>query len=100
MNAKEILVAARKRIEKKENWFGGDNQLNDIERQTCAGIALGCTSYDCEPAAAVLARVINGSSTESFEDSARIIVDYNNSHTHAEVLATFDRAIELAEHLQ
>ena len=76
------LRAARRRIEREEDWcgcgpFGPGNAV-------CAHVAVMLTSGDWGLVLGVLRKSLPAGGT---------IHAYNDSHTHAEVLALFDRAI-------
>lgn len=87
---KEILIAARKLIEKKESWFGGD-RFSESGDEKCALLAIADTEYsDWEQAADYLGHTVNNKKITS---DRMALVNFNNTHTHAEVLAAFDKAI-------
>ena len=84
----EVLTEARRLIEDEANWFGGGEAT---AKRCCALGAIGRageTSNEYIAARNALARIIG---SENNPGSA--IVDFNDSHTHAEVLDLFDRAI-------
>lgn len=99
----EILIEARKLIEKPENWTQG------VDARDSRGIAV---DYDhggavCWCAAGAISRI--GKMSDAVGDAERtmrlaigfgFISSFNDSRTHAEVLAAFDRAIEAAKHLE
>lgn len=88
MNTKDILIAARARIENKTNWFGGDEPLRDDSiDQRCAIMAINDI---CPAETDDYGRVRNALKRGMYASS---VVEFNDSHTHAEVLAAFDRAI-------
>ncbi len=111
MTPLEILIAARKLIEKEENWLQGiDAKTADgnmcsathpAARMFCASGALAnvCNYYYHETRKA--GRFLNKAAGTPDEGANEIVgcpyIIYNDSHTHAEVLAMFDRAIELAK---
>lgn len=81
MNHAEQLREARNLIDKPEKWSGAkynDHGRITAEQALSEACAINCWSY--------LERAMG-------ED----IVQFNDTHTHAEVLAAFDRAIKLAE---
>lgn len=89
MNAVECLVAARKRLENPENWGKGAD-LADREK-TCALLAMCVTDRDSGAVASatrIFRNVVNSQSIATWNDAPE--------RTHAEVLAAFDKAIELA----
>jgi hypothetical protein len=95
MNTVEILKAARAKIEKEENWCQGayardadDNDVDDKSPRACRWCAWGALN--------VIENVM-------FSDvgynalveycSGQGVGGFNDTHTHAEVLALFDKAI-------
>jgi hypothetical protein len=80
----DVLLGARKLIEKEENWCPGRDHV-----RRCALLAIADT-----------ADAINVSSFEAEATFREVIgsegiAGWNDSRTHAEVLAVFDKAIEL-----
>lgn len=94
---KDILLAARKLIENEDDWFGGSrNPVTQTEH--CAMLALNAVEPNWDryaEAITALAAVCAPSKRGGFTEE---VVAFNNSHTHAEVLAAFDRAIALSDH--
>lgn len=99
MTTLEVLVAARKLIEKPENWL-----RNEVEvRRPDGSDAFCAVGAICKVARAqtpnitfaildVLAGVMPGAEVHLL--SANVLGKFNDTHSHAEVLALFDRAIE------
>lgn len=101
MKTKEILIAARAKIERPETWtqgtFSRNSRGEDISSPKSKNAVCWCSlgaiiaeapSYDDELyAAKILSLVINNHS----------IAQFNDSSTHTEVLAAFDRAISLVD---
>jgi hypothetical protein len=90
MTTKEILIAARKRIEDPKNWVKG--QLRDGD----AVCALGAL-YEVAPDRSSLQSPVYlayEALTNLIPGAAPQLGNFNDQHTHAEVLALFDRAIE------
>lgn len=97
MTVKEVLIAARAKIADPANWT-----QHDYARRKC-GYAVNPTSTyaECWCAIGALAAVIGDTvraekSVPYFElrDAMGLdIDDFNDTHTHAEVLAKFDEAI-------
>lgn len=86
--ALQILIAARALIEKPENWCKGEYQKGDA---CCALGAIHrvknenpCVFSDSGPEYSALCIAMDGASINYF----------NDIHTHAEVIAAFDKAIE------
>lgn len=94
---KDVLIKARKLIENRENWWDGHSQHK--QGKNCAITAIGkvcdakygifhTTRHD-EPCIAL---------AEALQlDSAFRLTQWNDSSTHEEVLAGFDRAIQMTE---
>lgn len=94
MTTLETLKAARKKIEKPENWTQGElarsAKGNGVRPESslavcwCASGAMMSIDKDC-----------------SFRDLAAVIDNwipvFNDTHTHSEVLAAFDAAISKLE---
>jgi hypothetical protein len=82
-----ILIAARERIEDPENWCQRDLTRG---KAMCAYAALsrasGTETEACRAAFDLLVKGMNAWS----------VSEWNDTHTHAEVLAAFDRAIALS----
>lgn len=103
MNAVDILRAARAKISDPQNWTREESARDDagypVEPLShdavcwCArgAISAAAKSGDEFQASNVLRRAIR----EQAPDGR--ITDFNDKHDHAEVLAAFDRAIQLAE---
>lgn len=92
---KEVLIAARKKIEKEEKWVrgGAGAGLDDCHCcQTAISAVVG--TQQARPALVVFARQIGGTDNYYLSD----IWHWNDdpTRTHAEVLAAFDKAIEAA----
>lgn len=89
-STKQILIDARKLIEKPENWIQGDFKN---ENGICATQSLFQSGVNSEgwfanhPAYRALRNAMGG---------VNQVCAYNDTHTHAEVLAAFDKAIEEA----
>ncbi len=81
----DVLRAARAKIEKPENWCQGSFRNGHAY---CALGAVRESSYG-------VIRYIEA--CDVLERLAGPIPKYNDSHTHAEVLSLFDRAIATAE---
>ena len=94
MTTVEVLRAARALIDTPEKWWGGgENSGMGI----CAMLAVRrVTDKSWNPASRALIRAIGG---DAGHISLEPIFDFNDSHTHAEVMAAFDAAIanELAK---
>lgn len=98
MTTLEILRAARKRIELPEHWcqnrMAHDSQLRGcdaLDEQAVAWCAYGALQPDPDDAGLDALAIAMGT---------KLVSRFNDSHTHAEVLAAFDRAIvsEEAKH--
>jgi hypothetical protein len=86
MSVLETLIKARALIEKPEMWAGSDSALG--LGTNCATTAIG-QSYAAHTAFAV------ANSLPTVQQGAfGAVIDFNDTHSHAEVIAAFDRAIE------
>lgn len=102
--AKEILIAARKKIEKPENWTQGQAARN--KSQSWCDPTYDFATCWCA-LGAIRSIVGKGSEADaSFVDAYKELVKvsedrfigaFNDTHTHAEVLALFDKAIANAD---
>lgn len=104
MTTKEILIAARAKIEREENWtrgayardWAGGVRLPQSEAAVCF-CALGavrsvqCHYEEGDRAIFALRHEISGTPVSDFND--------NPATTHADILALFDRAIRKAGEL-
>lgn len=102
MNIKEILIAARAKIERPENWtkgvFARDPQGRDVAPTsktavcwcTIGAITATGVGYDDEALASNYLR-------REIDTHDKSIWKFNDTSTHAEVLAMFDRAISVSE---
>lgn len=97
MNIYETLVAAKKLIENPENWLQGEYcNGKDIDVSTCfcsigavkKVLGHAALSSDRNPATEALGAGFGGFS---------YIAIYNDFHSHAEVMAMWDKAIEKAK---
>jgi hypothetical protein len=96
MTSREILVTARRKIENPINWCRGS--FSNAGQAYCAVGAVRLSDPECN------GWVLCESKVERFlRKTVRQLTNgendhvgmYNDNHTHAEVLAMFDRAIEL-----
>jgi len=86
MTTREILEAAKARIDKPQKWTRGVGASEDKKR-VCAYIAVEDVWADKSTRLAAI-RLLRG--------SAGRLIAFNDEHKHAEVMALFDRAIEAA----
>jgi hypothetical protein len=89
----EILRAARGLIDAREAWFGGTDALPPAgQPRHCALMAVQAVAHGIgrRESSDALARVMG-------VEFGFKIPEFNNSRTHAEVLAAFDTAIADAE---
>lgn len=95
MTTREILIAARKRIEDPKDWAGamGEKLGRDTD---CAVTATDLDDISWGERFGAIEALVEQISGAREGDPALAIIDYNESHTHAEVLALYDRAIEAA----
>lgn len=86
MTTREILVKARKQIERPERWAGSTTDLIN-RRCECAVTAIAAVAPDD------MERIVR----EAFHMPSFRLIEFNDSHSHAEVLAAFDKAIAECE---
>lgn len=101
MTTKEVLIAARAKIAKPEQWIQG-YYAKDADGKEANPFSTEATCY-CV-LGALIASVTDGFICSNAADAIRDQIDcpistWNDdpSRTHAEVLAVFDRAIEAVE---
>lgn len=100
MTTSEVLRKARALIEKPENWTQrevardarGKPIWNPRDERVCKRCTLGAVDAVAESYEQALAM-----RTVLWEACSMSITDFNDTHTHAEVLSLFDRAIAAAE---
>lgn len=86
LTVREVLVAARKLIKKPEDWVSNP-YANGWDERNCALTAI------CE-ATSKFPEAIERAAIAAVEDAiANELMRFNDTHTHAEVLAAFDKAI-------
>jgi hypothetical protein len=101
MDAVEILKAAKAKIENPANWTQGEFARDENGNKLMSGYSegavcfcslgaieavIGTDFFDAEKAYMTIDEVMGGS-----------VANYNDNHTHEEVLSAFDKAIKLAE---
>lgn len=99
MKLSEVLRSARAKIEKAENWTQGE-----IARDTRGRCNPKSPNAECWCAVGSI-DVVTGYDVDDYGDSLEILETlagmaldhFNDTHTHAEVLSLFDRAIAAAE---
>lgn len=101
MNTIEVLRAARELISDSARWTKGTS-ARDINGQKCeisrgvSWCALGAADkFSAGRGAAGAA--LHAALASMPGNELRMVTSYNDSHTHAEVLALFDRAIAAEE---
>jgi hypothetical protein len=87
MTTREVLVGARKLIEKPERWASAGPELLDGERHCAltAVMTVAPTLFLGERARSALQAQARDS-----------VAHFNDTHSHAEILDLFDKAIEAA----
>jgi hypothetical protein len=102
MKESERLRAARKLIEKPENWMQGgyaDNPHNGLAN-ACRFCSIGAvlrvrgeevTALDFNSTSRYLQRVLDNMNEGS------CVADFNDNHSHSHVMELFDAAITIAE---
>lgn len=91
--AARVLIAARKLIEKPENWRQGGYGFSMAPMPHCA---LGAMIVASRRESILLAGPARVAEDIMREVVGGCIMRFNDTHTHAEVLRAFDKAIELA----
>jgi len=89
MGVREVLISARSRIADPDNWcqFTGMRHGPTGRIQMCAhqAIMADCYGHMLNEASRAIQREIHGQQS---------IASYNDTHSHYEVIALFDRAIK------
>jgi len=94
MTTREVLIAARRRIENEEDW-GNRGSVPPFGPGTeCAATATDLDDIDWAERFGAIEALAAQISSIGHCDLAGLIIDFNESHTHAEVLALYDRTIE------
>lgn len=97
MTPKEILIAARQKITPPQCWTQGESARN-IHNEPTAPDSLGavcwCAIGACEAVSSD--RFVVGGALTQLNRHVRGTADFNDTHTHQEVLALFDKAIAAA----
>lgn len=101
MNTREILIGARKLIEKPENWTQGAKSRDINGKPSVFGYKASAVCWCMLGAMEMTGKSLfaNNKAQQVIElvINMNSIIRWNDSpdRTHAEVLAAFDRAIEL-----
>lgn len=91
----ELLKKARALIENERDWWPGSERTKPGQKYVaCAANAICGVTSNWEWGTELFARAIGHPEGSS---SLTAIWTFNDTHEHSEVLAAFDRAIELAE---
>jgi hypothetical protein len=88
MTTLDILIAARQLIDTPEKWAQGDEAL--LQGRTCAGLAINRTGGYALPQTADAYQAVKRAARCTGVNG---LVRFNDTHSHAEVLAAFDKAI-------
>jgi hypothetical protein len=87
-----LLIEARAKIANEANWLCYCPDVGDDERGLfCAARAVWSTEGEASPTAFMAYRALERAM------KPLTVPQYNDTHTHAEVLAAFDRAIATAQ---
>lgn len=96
MTTLEILEAARRLIEKRENWtrawWALDAAGNPVDSTDPSGVCF-CIAGAINRASDRNGRAAFEALERQITSGPRQIIQFNGGHTHEEVLALFDRAI-------
>jgi hypothetical protein len=101
MTTREVLIEARKVIEKPEDWTQG-SYARGLRRRQCSPTSprarQWCAEGACEGAALNTGTFGYRALVAKLEQQcSERVCDFNDSRSHHEVLGLFDRAIEAAE---
>lgn len=106
MTTLEVLQAAREKIEDPDNWTQGEYAVDGGEMR-CGPTSFRAYAYCsigalCAVTGRGAVRAMSHPSYAALERFALMphgasLPDFNDSHTHAEVLAMFDKAIAVCE---
>jgi hypothetical protein len=106
MKPSEVLRAARAKIEKPENWTRRANARN-LDGHAVSAVSGFAASWDANGACLSVADdwwacpAVNAlrNAIAAIEPHSKItsLAGFNDTHTHAEVIALFDRAIAAEE---
>lgn len=94
MNTLEILTLARAKIADENNWCQGEFARNNVGKTTNAQSIDACSwcSLGAMKAVAIFTEFwLAETFMNNYTDGS--VATYNDSHTHAEVLAAWDKAI-------
>lgn len=91
MTTRQVLEAAKARIDKPQKWSGKNAYSKDGKR-VCAVVAIAISADSPIKGAVARNRV-----RKLIPDTDCTLAEFNDSHTHAEVMALFDRAIARAK---
>jgi hypothetical protein len=90
LTVRDVLVAARALIENPEDWRKGAYRTRDADGHVLARCACGALQDASRPKRA-------GQSSAAYQALKAAmggdVCEWNDDHTHAEVLAAFDKAI-------
>lgn len=107
MQVKEILIAARARIENRDNWIQGTNATDSTGNMHLSPMALAACKF-CMLGAVLNVTQIHSSAYPALEALAKhisghdswvpaTVTRFNDGRTHSEVLAVFDKAIKACD---
>lgn len=89
MTTVEVLRAARARIDTPEKWWQHDGHFGSSAAPKCALLALTeFAGNGPHPSKFALSRAMGGGELYSID-----VPRFNDTHTHAEVMAAYDEAI-------
>lgn len=100
MTTKEILIAAKALIDTPEKWCQNDLALDKNKNHVCPESPAAVQRCLVGALCAVDPHYDYWSECKvalGFSGNPTAMVDFNNTHTHAEVMAKFDEAIAACE---
>jgi hypothetical protein len=101
MTTTELLIAAKDKISNPKNWTTHaaakdvyDKQISVYSKEAVCWCSMGAVESLVDPTMGIL---IEKAWQRLREAAGCFISEYNDSHTHEEVMELFDKAIELGD---
>ena len=99
MKTSELLIAAKAKIANPVNWLSG-GYATDSEGQKAYTWSKNATCFCSVGAARSAMRLLDKINTQVFEllnqAAGGCVIEFNDSHTHEQVMVVWDKAIALA----
>lgn len=103
MTPRETLIAARAKIEAPERWTQGEfartakgNKAKPLSRRAQCWCSIGAVAAVTKRHPVLIPNDVYQFLQSAMGITERLVSIWNDDHTHAEVMAAFGRAIELA----